>query len=116
MLMEHRTYTLKPGTVAQFVEFFESHDLPFIVPIMGHPVGWYTTEVGPLNQVIQIWAFESFEDRDRRRALVAAHARWPNHLATLAPWVESQTSMLLRPAAFFERRLVEQQLVFGKEP
>ena len=110
MLIEHRTYTLKPGTIAQFVDFFEHHDLPFIVPIMGHPVGWYTTEIGPLNRVIQIWAFADFEDRDRRRAEVAAHQCWANHLATLEPLVVSQSSMLLRPAPFFARHLAEQRL------
>jgi hypothetical protein len=113
MLIEHRTYTLRPGTVVQFVEFFERHDLPFIVPIMGHPVGWYTTEIGPLNQVIQMWAFDNFEDRERRRAQVAAHPSWPNHLATLSPWVESQSSMLLRPAPFFAQRLAEQAAILG---
>lgn len=105
MLIEHRTYILKPGVVAAFVEFFEHHDLPFIVPIMGPPVGWYTTEIGPLNQVIQLWAFEDFTDRERRRERVAAHPSWAKHLATLMPLVVSQHSMLLRPAPFFERQL-----------
>jgi hypothetical protein len=106
MLIELRTYTLKPGTVATFVDFFEHHDLPFIVPIMGHPVGWYTTEIGPLNQVIQMWAFADFDDRERRREAVAKHPSWANHLATLGPLVVSQHSMLLRPTAFFEPQLI----------
>jgi hypothetical protein len=103
MFIEHRTYTLRPGKVAEFVEFWEQHDLPFIVPIMGEPVGWYTTEIGPLNRVIQMWAFADLADRDRRRAQVAAHPSWAKHVATLEPLVLSQESILLRPAPFFAR-------------
>jgi hypothetical protein len=105
LLVEQRTYTLKPGKVAQFVEFFEKHDLPFIEPIMGAPVGWYTTEIGPLNQVIQMWAFEDLADRERRRARVMAHPAWPRHLEMLEPLVVAQSSILLRPATFFASRL-----------
>jgi hypothetical protein len=109
MLVEQRTYTLKPGKVGQFVEFFEKHDLPFIEPIMGAPVGWYTTEIGPLNQVIQMWAFQDLNDRERRRAQVMAHPQWPRHLEMLEPLVVAQSSILLRPANFFLSRLA----VFG---
>jgi hypothetical protein len=107
MLIELRTYTLKPGSVETFVQFFEHHDLPFLLPIMGPPVGWYTTEIGPLNQVIQMWAFQDYNDRERRRATVASHPSWAKHLETMSPLVISQHSMLLRPAAFFERQLAE---------
>lgn len=105
LIVEQRTYTLRPGKVAQFVELFEKHDLPFIEPIMGAPVGWYITEIGPLNQVIQMWAFEDFADRERRRASVMAHPQWLRHLERVEPLVIEQTSILLRPAEFFCSRL-----------
>ena len=107
MLVEQRIYNLLPGKVDAYVDFFERHDLSFMVPIMGMPVGWYTTEFGPLNQVIQMWAFEDMDDRDRRRAAVVRDPAWKGHIANLGPLVVSQESKLLRPAPFFAKQLAK---------
>jgi hypothetical protein len=37
---------------------------------------WHT-EIGPLNQVIHVWPYESLEERTRIRAEVAKDANWP---------------------------------------
>ena len=63
-------------------------------------VGYYFTEVGPLNQVIHLWAFETFEERIRRRAELNADAAWQAYLAKTRPLIVSQQNMILNPAPF----------------
>ena len=36
--------------------------------ILGHLVGYYGVEVGGLNQVVHLWAYDSLDDRAKRRA------------------------------------------------
>jgi hypothetical protein len=65
MIYEVRTYTLKPGTVPQFEESF-GKALANRAKVSPLGVFWHT-EIGPLNQVIHVWPYESLEHRDECR-------------------------------------------------
>jgi hypothetical protein len=66
MIYEVRTYTLKPGTVPIFEEAFGK---ALVNRAKVSPLGaFWHTEIGPLNQVIHIWPYESLEHRDECRA------------------------------------------------
>jgi hypothetical protein len=60
-MYEFRTYTLKPGSVAQFEKNFEE-GLPNRVKVSPLSAFWHT-EMGPLNQVIHVWEYESLQHR-----------------------------------------------------
>ena len=65
MIYEVRTYTLKPGTVAEFEENF-GKALPNRAKVS--PLGaFFHSDIGPLNQVIHIWPYESMEHREECR-------------------------------------------------
>jgi hypothetical protein len=57
MVYEMRVYTLQPGKVAAFQELIEKEALP-VISKYSKLVGWWSTEVGPLNEVVHIWADE----------------------------------------------------------
>ena len=65
MIYEVRTYTLKPGTVAQFEENF-GKALPARAKVSPLGAFWHT-DIGPLNQVIHVWPYESLEHREECR-------------------------------------------------
>ena len=68
MIVEMREYTLHAGKVPEYLQLYEREGLEIQREILGHLVGYYTTEVGEaVNQVVHLWAYESFEDRDARR-------------------------------------------------
>ena len=100
MIVEQRTYTLRPGTVPEYLEVYEREGLAVQEPILGHLVGYYSSEVGPLNRIVHMWAYEDFADRDRRRAELAASAEWQAVVAKLRQFVQTQESVILRPAPF----------------
>ena len=69
MIYEVRTYTLKPGSVATFEANF-AQALPHRQKYSPLAAFWHT-EIGPLNQVIHVWPYESLDERTRIRAAAA---------------------------------------------
>src|SRR5258706_15097864 len=59
MIVEHRTYTMKPGTIPEYFRLYQSEGLPIQRRYLPAMIGYYTTELGPLNQVIHLWAYQS---------------------------------------------------------
>uniref|UniRef100_B0T7I1 NIPSNAP family containing protein n=1 Tax=Caulobacter sp. (strain K31) TaxID=366602 RepID=B0T7I1_CAUSK len=100
MIVDHRIYTLQPGKVASFVELFEREGLPLYLHYCGKLIGYYIADSGTLNQVVHLWAYNSVEDRERRRAELYLDARWSDFLDAALPLVISQESRLLKPTRF----------------
>jgi hypothetical protein len=75
MIIEMRSYDLKPGTVAEVEKRFGEalHVRTKFSPL----AAFWHTEVGPLNRVIHVWPYESFEERTRARADAAKTGQWP---------------------------------------
>jgi hypothetical protein len=78
MIYEARTYTFQPGgAVREWIERFAE---AYTVRQKYSPLyGFFQTEIGPLNQVIHIWAYESLQHRADVRAEAAkdSSGKWP---------------------------------------
>jgi L-rhamnose mutarotase len=106
MIVEMREYTLHAGKVSEYLRLYEREGLDIQREILGHMVGYYATEVGPaVNQVVHLWAYDSFEDRVRRRAELAEHPSWQAYVQKMRPMLVAQSNRLMRPAPFFEEEL-----------
>ncbi|MEO2141229.1 MAG: NIPSNAP family protein [bacterium] len=75
MIYEVRTYVLKPGSVATFEENFAAA-LPHREKYSKLGAFWHT-EIGPLNQVIHVWPYESVEERNSIREEAGKDPSWP---------------------------------------
>src|SRR5439155_863114 len=95
MIIEMRTYTLQPGTVASFEERF-AEALPVRAKVSPLAAFWHT-EVGPLNRVIHVWPYEDLEERTRLRAEATKLQGWPPNTREFV--VEQQSDVYL-PAPF----------------
>ena len=95
MIFEHRTYTIVSGRVPDFVKIYQEFGAPIQLPILGNLIGVFTTEIGPLNQVIHIWGYDSLEDRARRRAQLNAHPEWGKYLERATPLLQTMESKIL---------------------
>src|SRR6266513_5918813 len=69
MLYEVRTYTLRPGTLAEFEERFAKR-LPLREKHSKLGAFWHT-EFGPLNQVIHVYPYDDLAQRTRVREALA---------------------------------------------
>lgn len=102
MIVEMRTYTLALGSTARYFALYSEKGLALQKRILGHLVGYYSVEVGGLNQVIHLWAYDSFEERAKRRAALWADPDWQAYGREMSSLVIKQENQLLSPAPFFK--------------
>ncbi len=102
MLLDVRTYTCRPGTIAKHLELYslkgfapQSHNL-------GQPLAYLKTETGNPNQYMHIWVYEDAGDREAKRAALWADPDWLAYTkasAELGALVEQQ-NVLMNPTSF----------------
>ncbi|MCW5749322.1 MAG: NIPSNAP family protein [Alphaproteobacteria bacterium] len=100
MILDHRTYELHPGKLREFLALYEAEGLPVQSKHLGKPFAWLTTEVGNVNEIIHIWAYEDFADRQKRRAAMAADPAWGAYLAKASAYFKTMTNRIMVPAGF----------------
>ena len=76
MLLDHRTYTVRPGTLAKHMKLYEEHGMAAQKRHLGEPLAWLVTETGELNTFVHIWVYQNAADRERRRAAMNADPEW----------------------------------------
>ena len=76
MIIDHRTYVIQTGLMRDFLSLYAAEGLAVQTEHLGSPLGYYTTEVGNLNEVVHLWAYDDMTDRDRRRTALEADPRW----------------------------------------
>lgn len=103
MIVEMRSYLLHPGQLGTFLQRMEAEGIGIEQPILGRLLGFYTSEIGALNKVIHLWGYDSFEDRQRRRAQLAQDPRWVAFVPTVLPLIQHMQNELLQPTSFSPR-------------
>jgi len=95
MLVEMRTYVLRPGTTPAFMKAFEAG---LAARTKVSPLGgiWHS-DVGTLNMVVHMWPYESFEAREKIGAEARKTGQWP---PKTQEFILFQESKLLQPAPF----------------
>ncbi|HEX2011258.1 MAG TPA: NIPSNAP family protein [Roseateles sp.] len=101
MLVELRTYTTQPGRLRDYLALYEAEGLALQRRILGRMVGYYSSEIGELNQVLHLWAYEDLNERQQRRAALLADAGFQAYVRKMLPLLVSQSSRILSPAPFF---------------
>src|ERR1700692_4580811 len=76
MIYELRTYTVKPGTVGDMVKAASTVSRDIRGDNFGKLEGYWSTEIGPLNQVLHMWSYKDFEERAKLRTELAKNPRW----------------------------------------
>ena len=73
MYVEERIYRLKIGAVPEYCKNYEELGMKIQLKHLPHMVGYYFTEIGGLNTVVHMWAYESLDQRDKCRATQDGH-------------------------------------------
>jgi len=97
MIYEVRTYTLRPGTVAEFEERFAKR-LPLREKHSKLGAFWHT-EFGPLNQVIHVYPYDDLQQRTAVRAALAQDTARQQLPAGVTSWWR-QEAEIMNPAPF----------------
>src|SRR5437870_1425968 len=95
MIYEVRTYTLRPGTVAEFEERFEKRK-PRREKHSPLAACW-SSELGGLNKFVHVWVYKDSTERARIREESRKGGQWPPQ-SGVRPI--KQENKLLIPASF----------------
>ena len=104
MFVEERMYRLKPGAVPQLLKIYSEEGMKVQLKHLPHMVGYYFTEVGTLNMIVHMWAYESLDQRDKCRAAMSADPEWQSYVSKIRPLVERQETRIMKCAPFFLER------------
>lgn len=106
MFVEQRLYTFAPGNKDEFVRLYEAEGREPQERHLGLPIGYYFSEIGPLNQVTTLWAYATLDDRVARRERLFKDPGWVSFLTKARPLLVAQETRILTPAAHFRDRLI----------
>lgn len=107
MIVEQRTYAIVPGKLGAYLALYEAEGLEVQAGHLGRLLGYYTSDIGPLNQVVHLWAYEDLNDRARRRESLFKDQAWLAYLDKIMPLILRQDSVVLTPAPFARPREAE---------
>jgi hypothetical protein len=100
MVYEMRTYRLRTGTLPDYLRQVEEAGITVQEEHLGHLVGYFFSEIGRLNEIVHIWAYESLDDREQRRTALAHDPRWAAFIPKIQALIEEMESKILKPAPF----------------
>jgi len=102
MLYEIRTYTFKPLRGADWLALYKNEVLPLQQEFLDQLIGFFTTEIGDISQIVHIWAYKSLDDRIERRDRMAADSRWQEfgRKVKALDILVSMESRIMRPTEF----------------
>jgi hypothetical protein len=102
MIVEHRTYTFRPGSVDGWLKKYEAEGLPIQKRHLNRFLGLYVSEIGTLHTTVLMWGYDSLADREARRAAMYADPAWQEFIAGI--WdlgaIQRQEVMIMNPAPF----------------
>jgi hypothetical protein len=105
MYVEERIYRLKIGAVPEYCRIYEELGMKPQLRHLPHMVGYYFTEVGGLNMMVHLWAYDSLDQREKCRAAMYADPDWQKYLDASRPLMETQETRIMKVAPFFVERL-----------
>lgn len=94
MIYEFRTYTIQPRMMGEFMKRWE----PLLPKRLEHSrlAAMWTTEIGPLNEVIHVWEYKDVLERTQTRERVQKAGIWPPKTQDLITNMKSEI-MILQP-------------------
>ena len=100
MIYDVRTYTLYPRMTKKYIDLFESMAMPVAKQHGFRLIGYFTSGIGALNQVVHIWAYDDLAEFDKMRAARAADPDWNRFLEATTGLVQSQEDKIMQPTSF----------------
>ena len=104
MLLDVRTYRVKPGTMKEHLELYEKYGKGPQSKHLGQPLAYMTTETGDPNEYVHIWIYENAGDREAKRTAMWSDPDWLDYTKksrALGALIE-QHNKLMKPVDFFD--------------
>lgn len=100
MIIEMRTYTLHCGSTPAYLSVYQSEGMAIQLRHLPRLLGSFTSDIGPLNQVVYLWGYEDLAERSRCRAALAQDELWRPYVEKIRGLIQKQESTILAPTSF----------------
>lgn len=100
MIVEMRTYTVQAGKMGVWLDYYEKHGLPIQERMLGKLIGFFTSEIGTLNQVTHLWAYQSLAEREQKRGAMNQSPEWLAYLKDSPGVIVTMENRILTPTKF----------------
>lgn len=97
-LVDHRIYTIALRKMPEFLDVFNRLAMPVLIETLGHPLGFWTSVVGPQNQFVHLWGYEDLGDYEKRSQARDQHPDFPAYLQASGHLISAQETRLIRAA------------------
>ncbi|MDA1035748.1 MAG: NIPSNAP family protein [Chloroflexi bacterium] len=99
-IYELRTYTVQVGKLADVIRLYRDEGYPAIEAggFDKKLIGYFTGDIGALNQLIHLWRFDDDADRRNHWAAVFANEPFMAFARQLRPMLVSQENKLMLAA------------------
>jgi hypothetical protein len=99
-IVEQRDYHVHTGRLPELVRLYETEGIAIQREVLGGFVGAFTTEIGELSTYTSMWRYDSFAEREARRAALQQRDDWRAFLAKIQPLIHTQRNRILVPTPF----------------
>jgi NIPSNAP len=100
VIVEERDYHVFTGKLNELVRLYEEEGIAIQEEILGGLIGVFTTDIGALSTYTSMWRYDSFAEREQRRARLQADERWRGFLGRIQPLIHTQQNRILLPTSF----------------
>ena len=100
MIYELRTYSLVMGAVPEYLEVAKTKLLPVMAEHGLKTLAFWSTETGPLNEVLHLWAYEDLNERQTKWRAWGRDPRRSELVPKLRQLIVAQSNKILSPADF----------------
>lgn len=98
-LVDFRVYTIALRKMPEFLEVFDRLAMPILLETLGHPLGFWTSFVGPQNQFTHLWGYDDLADYERRCRARDTHPDFPAYLKSSGHLITAQETQLIRASS-----------------
>jgi hypothetical protein len=98
LLVDHRTYRIKPGHMQTHLKIYEEFGFAAQSRHLGQPHAYMFAESGEMNSLVHQWVYEDAADRAKRRAAMMADPEWQVYLKKLIEselLIDQRTSLMV---------------------
>ena len=100
MIIEMRTYSIKPGELHNFINIYDKEIRQIHTKILGNQIGFFYTEVGNVNEVVHLYGYDSYEDRQLRREVLSKNPEFKVYIGKVQDLIVDMKNQLMSPASF----------------
>ena len=100
MIIEMRTYTIKPEELHNFINIYDKSIRDIHTEILGNQIGFFYTEIGNVNEVIHLYGYDNYEDRKARREVLSKRPEFKVYLDKVKNLIVDMRNQIMTPTNF----------------